>query len=29
MYEFEYGFDDDGVAIDYELESKRFDFGTP
>lgn len=29
MYEFEYGFDDNGVAIDYELESKRFDFGTP
>ena len=28
MFEFEYGYDDDGVDIEYELESKRFDFGT-
>ena len=29
MYRMEYGFTDDGVSIPYELETKRYDFGTP
>ena len=29
MYRMEYGFTDDGVSISYELETKRYDFGTP
>ena len=29
MYRMEYGFTDDGVSILYELETKRYDFGTP
>lgn len=29
MFRFEYGFDDNGTTIDYELETKRFDFDTP
>tara|TARA_R100001530_G_C4320833_1_gene155731 strand:- start:1410 stop:1583 length:174 start_codon:yes stop_codon:yes gene_type:complete len=29
MFEIETGFDDNGVAIPYELETKRFDFNTP
>lgn len=29
MFQMEYGFDDNGVEIPYELESKRYDFGTP
>jgi hypothetical protein len=29
MFRFEYGFDDNGVTIDYELETKKFDFDTP
>lgn len=28
-YQFETGFDDNGIAIDYELETKEFDMGTP
>jgi hypothetical protein len=29
MYEIETGFDDNGSAIDYELQTKDFDFGNP
>ena len=29
LYEYEYGFDDAGVDIDVEIQSKSFDFGDP
>lgn len=29
LYEFEYGFDDDWVDIEVEIQSKNFDFGDP
>lgn len=29
MFEFESGYDDDGSAIEYELETKAYDFDTP
>lgn len=29
MYEYEYGFTDNGAAIEVEVETKRFDFDTP
>lgn len=29
LYEYEYGFDDDWIDIDVEIQSKNFDFGDP
>ena len=29
MYEFEYGYDDAGVPIDAEIQTKNFDFNDP
>lgn len=29
MYRFEYGFDDNGTPIEYEINTKRFDFDAP